>query len=170
MPYKRYEENQRLVYFALKKFFPNLFFDEDARQTARLGLWKACMRYDGSGAFSTFATTCIYNELVDMLRLTGKVKENEQLILDSPVFSESDDRDMSSRSNKYIQLASDDAYELRIFVDDFVSQLPEHLQNLVLLRKSGYKQKEIAEQAGITSSGVSHMMQTLNKRWREYCA
>ena len=44
-PEELYEENQPLVWFTLKKYFPSLKVDEDVLQVCRIGLWQACAEY-----------------------------------------------------------------------------------------------------------------------------
>ena len=44
-PEELYEENQSLVWFTLKKYFPSLKVDEDILQVCRIGLWQACAEY-----------------------------------------------------------------------------------------------------------------------------
>lgn len=61
-PQELYEENQSLVWFALKKHFPSLKVDEDIIQACNIGLWKACTEYfpEKGAKFSTFAVKGIF--------------------------------------------------------------------------------------------------------------
>lgn len=69
-PLERYEENQSLVWFALKKHFPALRVDEDIIQVCKIGLWQACVSYDPTKGtkFSTFAVKGIFMELRRYIR------------------------------------------------------------------------------------------------------
>lgn len=61
-PMELYEENQALVWFVLKKYFPTIPKDEDITQVCKIGLWQAAVAFDpGKGAqFSTFAVKGIF--------------------------------------------------------------------------------------------------------------
>lgn len=61
-PMELYEENQALVWFALKKYFPALPPDEDVIQVCKIGLWQACTEFDPEKGtkFSTFAVKGIF--------------------------------------------------------------------------------------------------------------
>lgn len=66
---KLYLENENLVYGTLQRYFPTLAFDEDIQQSARIGLWKACLSYQEDRArFSTAAYKFIANEVLTELR------------------------------------------------------------------------------------------------------
>lgn len=61
-PMELYEENQALVWFVLKKYYPTIPKDEDITQVCKIGLWQAAVAFDpGKGAqFSTFAVKGIF--------------------------------------------------------------------------------------------------------------
>ena len=64
-----YEENEKLVFFILNKYYPTHAFDEDAAQEGRIGLWNACQSYDPErSAFSTYAGRAIRNAIAMSLR------------------------------------------------------------------------------------------------------
>lgn len=73
---KLFEENQRLVTYVLMPIVEpwpthvRSFHFEDMMQSARLGLWKACMRFDESKGyeFATFAVPVIRNEIYMYIR------------------------------------------------------------------------------------------------------
>ena len=55
-PETLFNEHQKLVYFAICRYFPTHKGDEDVEATGFMGLWKACTKYDpAKGAFSTYA-------------------------------------------------------------------------------------------------------------------
>ena len=68
-PEELYLKNEALVCHVLNKKFPMNRFDDDFQQIARLGLWKACLRYDETKSkFSTYAVPAIENEIKMELR------------------------------------------------------------------------------------------------------
>lgn len=78
--------NERLIYFAAGKYLPGTDLDEDLVQAGRIGLWKACMRYDPSrGRFSPLAVMCAKNEmLMEMRRRSAGKSRIAVLSLDDP--------------------------------------------------------------------------------------
>ena len=64
-----FEENQKLVYFVVNKYYDWLAEDEDIIQEGFLGLYKASLTWDSSRSkFSTYATRCILNQIRHELR------------------------------------------------------------------------------------------------------
>jgi RNA polymerase sigma factor (sigma-70 family) len=58
------EDNMRLVYSLVSKEYPTYLTDEDIIQCGMLGLCKAAEKWDeGKSKFSTFAISCIRNEI-----------------------------------------------------------------------------------------------------------
>lgn len=72
--YERFEENMGLAHDALNRYFPALCADEDLRQEAYMGLWKAIQLYDPTlrVRFSTFAEQVIRNHCIDYLRAVSR--------------------------------------------------------------------------------------------------
>lgn len=55
-PETLFNEHQKLVYFAICRYFPTHKGDEDVEATGFMGLWLACTKYNPiKGAFSTYA-------------------------------------------------------------------------------------------------------------------
>lgn len=63
------EDNMKLVYFVINKFYPQYSQDEDVASIGMIGLLKAAEMWEPSkGAFSTIATTAIKSEIRNELR------------------------------------------------------------------------------------------------------
>lgn len=61
---KLFEDNYKLIFFVLNNYFDKQF-DEDLAQIGAIGLWNACRNFNQDHSkFSTFATKCIYNEIL----------------------------------------------------------------------------------------------------------
>ena len=76
--------NLELAYFTLWKHYPTFAQDEDLKQEAVLGLWKACLTYDESKSkFSTYAVSCMLNKMKVWLR--DRSKHPDTVSLSSPV-------------------------------------------------------------------------------------
>lgn len=128
---ERYARNERLAYYVLSKRFPWLKSDEDAKQTAFLGLWKACLKYDASRGvpFAGYAKRVIRRELIDMLRkmpdynhvIIGCVRECEMGWIDK---------------------------------SGFLEHLTEKQRKVVELSEAGYHREEIGMYLGISAHAV----------------
>lgn len=64
-PLVRFEENKKLVYYIINRYYPAYLHNEDIEQTCLLALWKACSNYNESSnyKFSTYASRVILNEI-----------------------------------------------------------------------------------------------------------
>lgn len=83
-PEELFEKNQKLVYSILWRKFPTFAKDEDIRQEAMLGLWKACLSWDPSKSkFSTYSTRCILNQIYMYFRKQAPL--NQQISLNTPI-------------------------------------------------------------------------------------
>lgn len=142
---ERYTKNERLAYYFLRKHFPWLRTDEDARQTALLGLWKACLKYDPSKGvpFAGYARQVIRRELIDMLRKTpdynhkiiGGVREYEMEWIDK---------------------------------DGFMEHLTDRQRRVVEMLEAGYNREEIGMRLGISSAAVGTMLRRARRVFEEY--
>lgn len=47
-PEERYTENEPLIVYVMRRYYPSLIKNEDLQQEARIGLWRACLAYDDS--------------------------------------------------------------------------------------------------------------------------
>ena len=83
-PEELFEQNQKLVHSILWRKFPAYARDEDIRQEAMLGLWKACLSWDPSRSkFSTYSTRCILNQVYMYFRKQAPL--NQQISLETPI-------------------------------------------------------------------------------------
>lgn len=83
-PEELFEKNQKLVYSILWRKFPTFARDEDIRQEAMLGLWKACLSWNPSKRkFSTYSTRCILNQIYMYFRKQTPL--NQQISLNTPI-------------------------------------------------------------------------------------
>lgn len=66
-------DNEKLIYFAMKKYFPHIYYNLDTReeyyQVGAIGLLKAINNYDSDmSAFSTYAVSMIWGEMKRNIR------------------------------------------------------------------------------------------------------
>ena len=64
-PEELYFQNEPLVRWTIKKYYPDFIDDEDLTQDGRIGLWRACLAYDEKRGlkFSSAAVPYIRNAL-----------------------------------------------------------------------------------------------------------
>lgn len=75
------EENIKLVYFFINKYYPSFSKDEDIIQCGMLGLCKAAKKWKQEGEFSSYACQCILNEVRTELR--NRAKKQVEISLES---------------------------------------------------------------------------------------
>lgn len=142
---ERYAKNERLAYYVLNKHFPRLKRDEDAKQSALLGLWKACLKYDpGKGVpFAGYARRVIRREIIDLLR---KMPDANHIIVGG------------SRE-----------YEMGwIDRDGFLEHLTDRQRRVVELLEAGYSREEVGARLGITVSAVGALLRRARRVFEEY--
>ena len=162
-----YEENEKLVFFVLNKYFPDIAFDEDAAQEGRIGLWNSCLHYDpGKGTFSTYACRAIRNAIVLHLRADMKQTKLPTVSLSSVVGVQ--------RGGDEITLEDTVVGDADVdFVDTgaFLARLDEREERIVRMRARGATLREIGAVEGLTTQGVSRLLHLVrrkaDKEWEE---
>ena len=145
-PEELYFENEALVYHVLHKKFPMSRFDDDFQQIARLGLWKACLRYDETkGKFSTYAVPAIENEIkMELRKMSRKPIETS---LDALI------ADTSGLTISEICMGEQDVGFIdTIWVD---KELTDRQKRILSLLYDGMVQADIAREIGISQKTVS---------------
>lgn len=158
-------ENMRLVYFVMRRQFSSLAGDQDLIQEGLIGLWKACLSYDGREGvkFSSFAIPCIRNAI--LMELRKRRRAPAAISLDAPLGDS--DGDFSLADTLVDQKSS--AFEDDVFADEFMEHLSEIDQRLITLRGEGLTQKDAGAAMGISQTIVSRRLtriETLYRRLR----
>lgn len=141
-----FNKNERLAYYVLKKHYSWLVHDEDAIQTALLGLWKACLSYDEekNPAFVPFAIIVIRREILQIVR--GLSERNHQQYCEEEFSCGLEWAD----------------------VEGFLNRLDTGQRQAVELMMAGYSRKEAAEQLGITRQGVAARLKKARRVFNAY--
>lgn len=163
-----YEENDKLVFFVLNKYFPDIAFDEDAAQEGRIGLWNACLHYDpGKGTFSTYACRAIRNAITLSLRQEARLSKLPTVSLSSVVGVQ--------RGGDEITLEDTIPGETDVdFVDTdaFLARLDEREERIVRMRARGMTLKEIGAAEGISHQRVLNLLRRIRRKayreWEEF--
>ena len=162
-PEELYFENEALVYHVLHKKFPMSRFDDDFQQIARLGLWKACLRYDETkGKFSTYAVPAIENEI--KMELRKKSRKPVEISLDDLIRDTSDDADGLTIFG--ICMGDQDVG----FVDTIWAdkELTERQKRILNLLYKGMVQDDVAREIGISQTMVSREVAKIRNVAQKY--
>lgn len=158
-PEQLFEQNQNLVYSILWKKFPAFVTDEDIRQEAMLGLWKSCITWDSTKSkFSTYATTCIINQVymyfrkqpstINQVSLSNPVSDTEGLTLEDMI----EDPIPSIR-------------EEQIAIKDLFKGLSAEERKFIAAKLEGKTQKEIGKLMGISQPTCSRLLARIKVRY-----
>ena len=162
-PEELYFENEALVYHVLHKTYPMSRFDDDFQQIARLGLWKACLRYDeNKGKFSTYAVPAIENEI--KMELRKKSRKLIEMSLDDLIRDTSDDTDgltifgicMGEQDVEFIDT---------IWID---KELTYRQKRILSLLYNGMVQDDVAREIGISQTMVSREVSKIRNIAQKY--
>ena len=163
-----YEENEKLVFFIMHKYFPALAFDDDAAQEGRIGLWNACRCYDsGKGAFSTYAGRAIRNAVAMSLRAENRRSKLPTVSLNSVVGIQKGGDEVTVEDT----IPGDTDVD---FVDTgaFLAQLDDREERIVRMRARGATLKEIGAAEGLSSQSVIVLLRRVRrkayKEWEEF--
>lgn len=131
--------------------------DEDMVQEALIGLLSAVRTYrpDGGASFITYATTCIRNRLLSLVRRDGPRIDREQSLEDSPELTDANDD--PSRLLMYREELDDLLTQLRV-------RLTEMEYQVFQLWMSGFSYAEIADHLGITAKAVDNAVQRIRRK------
>lgn len=157
-------DNEKLIYFVINKYFPNVCHDEDIEQIGWIGLWKACLNFDGSkGKFSTFAVHCISNQI--KIELLDRAKQNKFgliLSLDEPLFMENNHKlftladTVPDKRDDYIQFD----YDLSWLEDS------ESERNIEIFKMwlCGYTMRELGSHFHLSRTRVNNIIKEIKER------
>lgn len=166
---KTIEDNIGLVYHHLHKH--NLGFNEDAYSYALEALWKAAISFDASNGanFCTYASTCIYNQIMRYFRDTAQQQRLDTVSMDAELnedgFSLLDnlvgDEDVCSEQYNVIQDAMCAALD-KVRND-------KHRQVVILWIESNFemKQRVLAKESGLTQAQVSRIINVFRNKLKK---
>lgn len=154
-----YHKNTRLAYYLLQVSYPTFAKDEDMRQEALLGLWKACITYDESKSkFTTYAGTCILNQV--RMAMRGLAKQPDTVSLSTPI-----DGGEGLTLGDIIEDHNPRTDDGSIALSIFIAGLPEREQQLIQCKLDGLTQKQIAKKLGLSQVWVSRALSRLQQRY-----
>ena len=166
-PEELYLANEKLVYYVLNKYFFHKQFDEDYKQIARIGLWKACLKYNPDiSSFSSFACQCIMNEIKMDIRKTSSSCRNDPdyifMSLDQPIKS------LDASDATVSDLVVGESNEGFLDLEGYWKCLTQKEKSVIVGLIDGKNQTQIAKDIGVSRAYVSRLVGRIRKKWSDY--
>lgn len=167
-PEELFYENIRFSKFILKQQFPNLCLDEDMKQVADLGLWKACISYNQTSKtkFTTFAGVVIKNEICNALRSINKTDKFYCVPLSQPFIDTNDD---NLTYEDMIKDPRGEEFSSYIITRDTIISICNSLsckeKKVLQGLLQGKSSKQIVKEMNITRSNISQIRRKIKGRW-----
>ena len=158
-PEQLFDKHQSLAMYLFHKKCPLHDRDEDMKQWALLGLWRACITYqEDKGRFSTYAGTCIQNSMWSELRKRRQYSKLGTVSLDAPIV-ETDDAALSLQG-----MLEDHTAEINpIDWDGIAACCTARQQRIVRDIVRGFRQGEIAKRESCTQTTVSKQVRKIRE-------
>lgn len=164
---KLFEDNIRLAYWIMSQRFPHLIDDDDVRQEALLGLYKACLVYDESrGSLSSVAYKTVVNQVLMHLRRENHQRHVSTVSMDTSIINREGEE--VSLSEFIVDPTQDIESNLTINLDEFVGTLNKREKLILHLRDCGLGQKKASNYMGISQSYYSRLLKKIRKKFREW--
>lgn len=159
------EDNIKLVYFTINKFYPQWAQDEDMASIGVIGLLKAAEMWEPSrGAFSTIATTAIKSEIGNELRKTrAKGRDERKNRAETCVKCEGEELDVWDMIPSPDNVARE--CEQRLDVRRALEKLPlRHAEMMMLYYGERMSFSEIGKLYGISIQRVDQIIKNSRRR------
>ena len=153
-----FSENVGLAYWYIKKYFSQYFYDDDIKQEALFGLWKAAETFKAENEvkFSTYACKCMRNQILMEFRKRKKQTEIELIRLEDCISGNED--------LKVCQMVEDSKSGIDascIELMDYIGRLPKKKQKNIKLKLEGSNQKEIGQAVGVSQPNCSRILKKI---------
>lgn len=156
------ENNINLVYFVINKHYPTFRQDEDIIQCGKLGLCQAANTWDDEkGAFSTYATRCIINEIID--EFNKRKKHTGTLSLDY----ETNESEGETKRFGDIIVGDEDVDCVGMTYKWVYEKLTPFEKQILKMLSTGMSKEEIASQLGVNKVAVLKRIRKIKKLWRK---
>lgn len=158
-PQQLVEENMRLVYFVVHRYYTHLAKDEDIVQVGMLALCNAANNFDESKSqFANYAICCIRNAI--NLELRKRRKHYNMLSLEYDVVDENGEPD---NFGNFLVGEEDVLY---LDLDGFYNQLDPVEKEIYRLRQEGMSVIDIASEFGCSRDAIYQRMRKMKSKWR----
>jgi len=164
---KLIEDNHNLIYSFLWKHGLDI---EEFYDLAAIGMCKAAITFNASvGAFSTYAYSCIMNEINNEFRKRRSLLRipKESLVYYNAAMTDEGECKLIDILPSNVNVENEVVGN--ISVDEFLGKLKrEKMRTVAELFSLGYSQKEIANILGCAHQNVSEIKFRLRQKWRLY--
>lgn len=167
-PEELYSRNEPLVWWTIKKYYPDFMDDEDLMQDGRIGLWRACLAYSKERglAFSTLAVPYIRNALRNGYeKLYGRRLWKRRLLWSTQSLYEPVAYDKKLLLQDVIP---GDADVVFLDVSGALEMMSERDQEILYLSIGGFSQKEIAKRMHVSEKTIYRVLQIAKRIFRAY--
>jgi RNA polymerase sigma factor (sigma-70 family) len=155
------EDNMKLVYFVIQRYYPKHIHNEDIVQIGMVGLCKAAEKYDSEkGQFSTYATKCIRTEIRAEFRRWSKQIDTLSL-----------NREYPGIDGEPVELQDFIVGDTDVdYVDSkyFYSKLTPLQQRIVELKQYGLNGAEIGRELGYCKEYIRQQLRLISHKWIKY--
>ena len=166
-PEELYFQNEPLVWWTIKKYYPDFIDDEDLTQEGRIGLWRACLAYDEKKGlkFSPVAVSYIRNALRHGYeKLYGRSLGKRQFLWNVQSLYESIDCD-DLLLKDIIPGDTDVAF---LDISGALSRMSDRDREILYLTIVGFSQKEIAKKMHVSERTIYRVLQVAKIIFRAY--
>jgi len=166
--YQQFSDNEPLIYFTIKLFYPDLLYNEDIRQVGAIGLWKACNNYNpDKGTFSTYAVDVIHRQIqryyfLNYRRITAK--DCTFISLDDKTHSKDEETDIANIIPDREATHKLEEIEIKIDFKIFRKQLSIKEQEVVNMLEQGYNPYRISLKIGVSPQAICSRLDKIRKK------
>ena len=166
-PEELYFQNEPLVRWTIKKYYPNFIDDEDLTQEGRIGLWRACLAYDEKKGlkFSPVAVSYIRNALRHGYeKLYGHSLGKRQFLWNIQSLYEPVGHD-----NLLLQDIIPGNMDVGFLdISGALNRMSERDRKILYLFIAGFSQKEIAKKVHVSERTIYRVLQVAKIIFRAY--
>lgn len=166
-PEELYFQNEPLVRWTIKKYYPDFIDDEDLTQEGRIGLWRACLAYDEKKGlkFSPVAVSYIRNALRHGYeKLYGRSLGKRQLLWNTQSLYEPIGRD-----DLLLQDIIPGNMDVEFLdISGALNRMSERDRKILYLFIAGFSQKEIAKRVRVSERTIYRVLQVAKIIFRAY--
>lgn len=166
-PEELYFQNEPLVRWTIKKYYPDFIDDEDLTQEGRIGLWRACLAYDEKKGlkFSPVAVSYIRNALRHGYeKLYGRSLGKRQFLWNVQSLYEPIGRD-DLLLQDIIPGNTDVGF---LDISGALNRMSERDRKILYLSIAGFSQKEIAKKVHVSERTIYRVIQVAKIIVRAY--
>lgn len=155
------EENMKLVFFVINRYYPTFVHDEDLKQVGAIGLCKAAKTWDAEkSTFSTYASRVILNEIKMEFRRRRKFPPTTSLNYEI----DNGEGGHEEVMNLIVGEADVDYFDFKAFYD----RLSPMDREILDARRDGVTEAKIAERFGVTQSCICRHIKNMEYSWRKF--